>query len=220
MLYTNVCHLQFGFSYSEEIFSQQSRKLSGSTCSDAELNSDILFSHATGHETETNYDLQPNITKKDVINLQNEIQSLLDKINKYNAVETLDEEQFTKLKSDIAKSNLNNLLKYDLSVIKNDLQNKYHAELEVLREDGENRFDELRLQYEDKMRCLDEKYREEIEGLKIHLEEVQKQNMSLCSAVQEVVSFFYWSVQLKICLFLLLCSIRTNLCIFQQFVLG
>lgn len=163
--------------------------MSGSTCSDAELNSDMLFSHPAGPDGDIHYDLQPNITKKDIINLQNEMQSLLDKINKYS-LDNITDEDFAKLKSDIAKCNLNNLLKYDLTVIKHDLQNKYHAELEVMREDSENKFDELRLQYESRIQNLDDKYEEEIENLKIQMEDVQKQNMSLCSAVQEVVRFF------------------------------
>lgn len=115
------------------------------------------------------------------------MQSLLDKMSKFS-LESITDEDFTRLKNEIAKSNLNNLLKYDLSIIRNDLQNKFHAELEVMREDSENKFDELRLQYENKVQSLDAKYREEFENLKIQLDDVQKQNMSLCSAVQEVVS--------------------------------
>lgn len=147
-----------------------------------------MYSHPPGSDTDTHYDLQPNITKKDVVNLQNEIRSLLDRIGNVS-LENISDEDFSKLKSEIAKSNLNNLLKYDLSVIRNDLQNKYHAELEVMREDHENKCDELRIKYENNMQSLNAKYQEEIDNLKIQMEEMQKQNMSLCSAVQEVVSY-------------------------------
>lgn len=139
------------------------------------------------------YELQPNITKKDIVNLQNEMQSLLDKIHKF-PLDSITDEDFVKLKAEIAKANLNNLLKYDLSIIRNDLQNKYHAELEVMREDSENKFDEFRLQYENKIQTLDGQYQEEVENLKIQLEDMQKQNVSLCSAVQEVVSLMLLSV--------------------------
>lgn len=146
-----------------------------------------MYSHPPISDADMHYDLQPNITKKDIINLQNEMQSLLDKISKFT-LENITDEEFCRLKSEIAKSNINNLLKYDLSIIRNDLQNKYHAELEVMREDNENKCDELRITYENNMQDLHVKYQEEIENLKIQLEEMQKQNMSLCSAVQEVVS--------------------------------
>lgn len=146
-----------------------------------------MYSHPPISDADIHYDLQPNITKKDIVNLQNEMQSLLDKISKFT-LENITDEEFNKLKSEISKSNLNNLLKYDLSVIRNDLQNKFHAELEVLREDNENKCDELRIKYENNMQELHAKYQEEVENMKLQLEEMQKQNMSLCSAVQEVVS--------------------------------
>lgn len=161
--------------------------MSGSTCSDAELNSD-MYTHPPGSDADLHYDLQPNITKKEIVNLQNEIRSLLDRIGNFN-LENISDEDFNKLKSEIAKSNLNNLLKYDLLVIRNDLQNKYHAELEVMREDNENKCDELRIEYENNMQNLEAKSQEEIDNLKMQIEEMQKQNMSLCSAVQEVVSY-------------------------------
>lgn len=185
----NVAIGKFSFSYSEEVFSQQSRKLSGSTCSDTELNSD-LYSHPPVPDSEIRCDVQPNITKKDIVNLQNEMQCLLDKISSYT-LENITDEDFSNLKNEIAKTNLNNLLKFDLSLIRSDLQNKYHAELEVMREDNENKFDELRIKYENNLQNLDAKYREEVENLKIQLEDMQKQNMSLCSAVQEVVSYMF-----------------------------
>ncbi|KAG5898706.1 hypothetical protein JTB14_030655 [Gonioctena quinquepunctata] len=172
--------------YSEEIFSQQSRKMSGSTCSEAELNSDPVFSHPTGPDGDIHYDLQPNLTKKDIFNLQNELSSLIAKIARYN-LDNLADDDLQNLKSEIGKSDLNNLLKYDLSVIRNDLRKKYHAELEVLREENENKLDELNVQFENKLRGAEEKYLDEIEGLKVRLDEMGKQ-VSVCSAVQEVGS--------------------------------
>ncbi|KAJ8915115.1 hypothetical protein NQ315_000367, partial [Exocentrus adspersus] len=151
--------------YSEEIFSQHSRKMSGSTCSEAELNSDVLFSHPPGPHGDISYDIQPNITKKDLTNLKNELHSILNKIDKYN-LEHISEEDFCVLRSELGKCNLNNLLKYDLAIIRNDLQNKYHAELEVLREDNENKVDLLNLEYEKRLKSLEGRYLEEIEALK------------------------------------------------------
>ncbi|XP_018561840.1 centromere-associated protein E isoform X3 [Anoplophora glabripennis] len=173
--------------YSEEVFSQQSRKMSGSTCSEAELNSDLLFSHPPGPHGDISYDLQPNITKKDLTNLKNELNSVLDKINNYN-LDSISEEDFNALKSEMGKCNLNNLLKYDLAVIRNDLQNKYHAELEVLREDNENRVDLLNVEHEKKLRGLEEKYLEEVENLRGQIDELGRQNLCISSAVQEVTS--------------------------------
>lgn len=162
--------------------------MSGSTCSEAELNSDMLFSHPPGPHGDISYNLQPNITKKDLTNLKNELNSVLDKINKYN-LENISEDDFGALKSEMAKCNLNNLLKYDLAVIRNDLQNKYHAELEVLREDNENRVDLLNVEHDKKLRGLENRYLEEIEVLKSQIDELGRQNLSISSAVQEVVSF-------------------------------
>lgn len=166
--------------------------MSGSTCSDADLNSDLIFSHPPGPDGDMKYPLQPNITKKDIINLQNELNSLLTKIGKYN-LDSVTDEDFGNLKSEIGKSNLNILLKYDLSLIKNDLQDKYHAELEILREDNENKLDEMNVQFENKLKNLEDKYKEEIENLKIEIDELHKHQLSISSAVQEVVSkvFFF-----------------------------
>lgn len=161
--------------------------MSGSTCSDADLNSDLIFSHPPGPDGDMKYTLQPNITKKDIINLQNELNSLLNKITKHN-LDNMTDEDFSNLKSEIGKSNLNSLLKYDLSIIKHDLQNKYHAELEVLREDNENKVDELNIHYQNKLKSLENHYTEEIENLKIQIDDLQKQHLNISSAVQEVVS--------------------------------
>ncbi|KAJ8933982.1 hypothetical protein NQ314_013662 [Rhamnusium bicolor] len=173
--------------YSEEVFSQQSRKMSGSTCSEAELNSDILLSHSPGPDGDMRYDLQPNITKKDLTNLKNELNSALNKINRYN-LDNITEDDFSALKSEIGKCNLNNLLKYDLAIIKNDLQNKYYAELEVLREGNENKVDLLNVEHEKKLRNLESRYLEEMENLKCQLDELARQNVTISSAVQEVTS--------------------------------
>ncbi|CAH1963297.1 unnamed protein product [Acanthoscelides obtectus] len=171
--------------YSEEVFSQQSRKMSGSTCSEAELNSDVLFSNTPGPCGDTSYNIQLNLTKKDVVNLRNELSSLLERIAKYQ-LDNISDDDMEKLKSEILSSNMGILLKYDLGVIRSDLQNKYHAELEVLREDHENKVDMLRLKHEDKLRTLENKYLEEINDLRIQLEEITRQNMNSSSAVQEV----------------------------------
>ncbi|KAJ8981747.1 hypothetical protein NQ317_004927 [Molorchus minor] len=172
--------------YSEEIFSQHSRKMSGSTCSEAELNSDP-FSHSPGPDGDIRLHLEPNLTKKDISNLKNELSSILTKVGKYN-LDSITEEDFARLKSEIGKCNLNNLLKYDLTIIRNELQNKYHAELEVLREDNENRIDVLNVEHEARIKSLENKYVEEIEQLKCRLDEMGMQQMSISSAVQEVAS--------------------------------
>nr|CAH7720570.1 unnamed protein product [Callosobruchus chinensis] len=172
--------------YSEEVFSQQSRKMSGSTCSEPELNSDLLFSNTPGPCGDTNYNIQPNLTKKDVVNLRNELSSILERISKFQ-LENISDDDMEKLKSEITSSNLSILLKYDLSVIKSDLQNKYHAELEVLREENENRVDLLRVKHEEKLRTLEDKYVEEINDLRIQLDEMTRQNINISTAVQEVL---------------------------------
>ncbi|VEN34276.1 unnamed protein product [Callosobruchus maculatus] len=171
--------------YSEEVFSQQSRKMSGSTCSEPELNSDLLFSNTPGPCGDTNFNIQPNLTKKDVVNLRNELSSILERISKFQ-LENISDDDMEKLKSEISSSNLSILLKYDLSVIKSDLQNKYHAELEVLREENENRVDLLRVKHEEKLRNLEDKYVEEINDLRIQLDEMTRQNINISTAVQEV----------------------------------
>ncbi|CAH1116029.1 unnamed protein product [Phaedon cochleariae] len=174
--------------YSEEVFSQQSRKLSDSTSSEAELHSDPIFPLPPGPAGDIQYDIQPpnsqpNFTKKDIINLQNELSSILNKISKYN-VHNLSDEEFSDLKTEIGNSNLNHIMKYDLVAIRN----KYNAELEVLREDNENKVDELNIHYENKWKSLEKKYLNEILVLKMQLEEIGKQKLSVSSAVQEVGS--------------------------------
>lgn len=164
--------------------------MSGSTSSEIDLNSDLLFSHPPGPHGDVSYDLQPNITKKDLTNLKNELNTVLDRINRYD-LENISEEDFRALRAEVGACNLNNLLKYDLAVIRNDLQNKYHAELEVLREDNENKVDLLNVEHGKKLRSLEDKYLEEVENLKCQLDELGRQNLSISSAVQEVVSFLY-----------------------------
>ncbi|KAJ8944430.1 hypothetical protein NQ318_002127 [Aromia moschata] len=178
--------------YSEEIFSQQSRKMSGSTCSEAELNSDLMMSHPPGPDGDMRLNVEPNLTKKDLANLKNELSSVLDKIDQYN-LDGITDEDFGALKAEIATCNLNNLLKYDLTIIKNDLRNKYHAELEVLREDGENRIDVLNVEHEARLKSLEGRYLEEIEQLKAQLDEMGRHNMGVTSAIQEVIMFEYFT---------------------------
>lgn len=83
--------------------------------------------------------------------------------------------------------------RYELSGIKSELQNKYHAELEILREDYENRIDLMNVEHEDRLQSLERKYIDKIELLKFELDETLKNNsqLSICSAVQEVVSVFF-----------------------------
>nr|CAI5846452.1 unnamed protein product [Callosobruchus analis] len=161
--------------------------MSGSTCSEPELNSDLLFSNTPGPCGDTNFNIQPNLTKKDVINLRNELSSILERISKFQ-LDNISDDDMEKLKSEISSSNLSILLKYDLSVIKSDLQNKYHAELEVLREEHENRVDLMRVKHEEKLRTLEDKYVEEISDLRLQLDEMTRQNINISAAVQEVVS--------------------------------
>ncbi|XP_023019917.2 pericentrin-like protein isoform X8 [Leptinotarsa decemlineata] len=172
--------------FSEEVFSQQSRKLSGSSCSELELNSDPIFPHAPGPSGDIRYEAQPHFTKKDVFNLQNELNSLVGKIGKYD-LDDLTDDDLQNLQIEIAKSNLNNLLKYDLSAVTNEQLSKYQKELEIMQEDNENKLEALTAAYENKLRDAEEKYLEELEELKVRLDAMGKQ-VTVCSTVQEVGS--------------------------------
>lgn len=171
----------FFFSYSEEVFSQQSRKMSGSSsCSDGELSSDFVFNQpGPGGDNKVDY------TKKDITKLHQSLSQMISLMQNFNLNELSDNE-FEQLKAEIGKFDFRNLIKYDLSTIKNELQNKYHAELEILREDFDNRVDIMNVEHENKLRSLEKRYVEEIDDLNSQL-----RSRVVTTAQQEVVSFLY-----------------------------
>ncbi|KAJ3623780.1 hypothetical protein MTP99_017443 [Tenebrio molitor] len=150
--------------YSEEVFSQQSRKMSGSSsCSDGELSSDFVFNQpGPGGDNKVDY------TKKDITKLHQSLSQMISLMQNFNLNELSDNE-FEQLKAEIGKFDFRNLIKYDLSTIKNELQNKYHAELEILREDFDNRVDVMNVEHENKLRSLEKRYVEEIDDLNSQL---------------------------------------------------
>lgn len=56
--------------------------MSSSSCSEGELNSDLPYSHIAGPEGDGLHGFQSNLSKKDVINLQNELNSIINKVLK------------------------------------------------------------------------------------------------------------------------------------------
>lgn len=193
------------FSYSDEVFSQQSRKMSeSSSLSELELASDGLFHQIpsgpggdTGPPSLDHFKLE--VTKRDLsvfsrndfIKLKAELSEVLKKIEKYD-LDKANKQDLESLSSEISNQELKALLRYDLSSFKKELQNKYHAELEILREDYENRIDALNVEHDQKLQSLERKNEEKIESLKFDLEEALRNNeISISSAVQEVVSFIF-----------------------------
>ncbi|XP_057661015.1 cytadherence high molecular weight protein 2-like isoform X1 [Diorhabda carinulata] len=158
--------------YSEEIFSQQSKKMSSSSCSDDELNSDLPLSHAPGPEGDVHHDFQSNISKKDVINLQNELSSIINKINKCD-LDAMTDDDFANLRAEIGRSNLPCLLKCY----------RFRRESDT-NADNVNKLDDIDAQCEGK---ITENYDEGVENLR-QLEYTEKNNISVSSAVQEVGS--------------------------------
>lgn len=199
-----ICYI---FSYSEEVFSQQSRKMSGSSSiSDAELASDLFLvgnpqpgpggdnMKSTNVETspfKSNVSADKNVIelrKLDIIEMKNELNELNSYLNKYD-VEKLNSDDLNGIREDLAKYNLRNLTKVHLNAFKTEMQNKYHAELEILREDYENKIDMLNVEHEKKHQIIERKYEEKIENLQYDLDEALKNAaISVSNAVQEVVS--------------------------------
>ncbi|XP_072396058.1 uncharacterized protein Plp isoform X2 [Diabrotica undecimpunctata] len=165
--------------YSEEIYSQHSRKMSSSSCSEAELNSDLPFPHVPGPEG----DVQMNLNKKDIINLQNELNSIFNKITKCD-LDAMTDDDFSNLKREINKSHLSNLLKHSISAatIKPQIEENIHIDENVTK------LADIEARYEEKLNQIKEKYEEELENLRNQLEIAEKQHLSISSTVQEVGS--------------------------------
>ncbi|XP_049819038.1 centromere-associated protein E-like isoform X3 [Aethina tumida] len=161
--------------YSEEIFSQHSRKMSGSSISENELNSDVFFTPAPGPGGDVP---NPFLTKKDILKLKSELENMLDTISNCD-LETLNDDDLKRLREDFKKCPINNVIRYDLTNIRLDLQNKYHAELEIMNEQHENTIDMMNVEFEKKLKETEE------ELMKVK-SQVQVYNVS--SSVQEVAS--------------------------------
>ncbi|RZC43306.1 myosin-9-like, partial [Asbolus verrucosus] len=150
--------------YSEEVFSQQSRKMSGSSsCSEMELSSDFVFSQpGPGGDAKVDY------TKKDIAKMHQTLTQVINMFDNYN-VNELSDDDFDRLKHEIGKFDLRSLIKCDLASMRSELQNKYHAELEILREDFDNRVDVMNVEHENKLRSVEKRYLEEIDDLNAQL---------------------------------------------------
>ncbi|KRT78672.1 hypothetical protein AMK59_7050, partial [Oryctes borbonicus] len=161
--------------YSEEVFSQQSRKMSdSSTCS--ELNSEMGPGGDAAPSSDIEQRLDP--SRLDLKSLSNDdLLKIRDDLMRFGAnfakidFDRLSKGELKKIKTDLANSNLRLLAKYDWSEIRKDVQNKYHAELEILREDYDNRMDLLNVEHDVKMRNMKESYQEQIDALKFELNE-------------------------------------------------
>ncbi|KAF5283599.1 hypothetical protein FQR65_LT13805 [Abscondita terminalis] len=179
--------------YSEEVFSQQRRKLSESSiCSES---SDLLYpgvdigpgGDAAIHAGIRRKHFQ-DFTKQDCVKLQKELSNVVKDLEKYN-LEKISHDDHRSLLNDLQKHNLQSVFKFDLSVFKLEMQNKVHAELEILREDYENRIDILNVDHNNQMINLEKKYSEQIDSLKLELDEaLRNSEMNVSTAVQEVAS--------------------------------
>ncbi|CAH0564692.1 unnamed protein product [Brassicogethes aeneus] len=161
--------------YSEEVFSQHSRKMSGSSCSENELSSDVFFGAVPGPGGDAPPDRKP-LAEKDVHKLREDLRSILKTIENCD----LKEEDLNLLRDDLSKCSISEILKYDVSCAK-DLRNKYNAELIILSEENENKADVMKVEFERKLKDLEDKYEDEIRNLK---SQVQVYNVS--SSIQEV----------------------------------
>lgn len=189
--------------YSEEIFSQQSRKLSEcSSSSEVELTPDLPHIPGPGGDTgppsfepikiEIKKQDYKMLTKQDLINLRNELCASAKQLEKYD-LEDISDHNLNKIRNDLSKLDFRLLARFDLVGFKAEMQNKYHAELEILREDYENRIDLLNVEHEAKLQSLERRSDEKIESLKFELEEALRNNeISISSAVQEVVSWIFF----------------------------
>ena len=181
------------FSYSDEVFSQQSRKLSNSsTCSDVEQlpmgpAGDCSLSSIENKIDPVICDLS-SLTIKDLVKIKRDLGDVAREMDRFN-LEDISKDDLYKLKLRLSALDLRCLARFELSSIKSDMQNKYHAELEILREDYENRIDVLNVEHENKLQKLRESYQEEISALKYELDEaLHNVQLTVSSTVQEVVS--------------------------------
>ncbi|KAK4873718.1 hypothetical protein RN001_013078 [Aquatica leii] len=179
--------------YSEEVFSQQSRKMSESSlCSES---SDILISGAhagpggdTGFNIETRKKHFQEFSKQDCVKLQKDLSNVVKNLNKYD-LEKINNDEHRNLLNELQEHNLQSVFKFDLTGFKLEMQNKFHAELEILREDYENRIDVLNVDHNAQLLNLEKKYVEQIDSLKLELDEALRNvEMNVSTAVQEVAS--------------------------------
>ncbi|XP_045478324.1 A-kinase anchor protein 9-like isoform X2 [Harmonia axyridis] len=182
--------------YSEEIFSQQSRKRSASiTSSDNELPCDIpgLPSRpGPGGDAPSSLDTYrinytkralQNLSRTDLVNLKEDFKNLTTIFSKFD-VENSSENDLSKLKDELGNFDVKNLFKVEMEAFRNEMKNKYNAELEILNQDYENKVDMLNVQQEEKLNSVRKKYLEEIDTLKDILNKTNKSLEYSCS-VQE-----------------------------------
>lgn len=188
----------FSNSYSEEVFSQQSRKMSGSSSCSEDLDFPFSSHHQPGPSGDGSHlfiDLSKlssikhdtgGIAKSELINLKAILSEMLETLSSYN-LNVISKEDLELLRTKLSQYDLEKMFRFDLSSLKADMQNKYHAELEILREDCENRVDALNVEHKNRMESLERKYAEKIESLKCDLDEALRNvDMNIGSTVQEV----------------------------------
>lgn len=147
-------------SYSEEIFSHQSRKRSASvTSSENEIPLDIqdlTNRPGPGGDAPSSLDMYrvdykkralQNLTKTDLMNLKADLNNIINIFQKFE-VENSSEKDLTKLKDELSEYDVKNLFKIEMEAFRNEMKNKYNAELEILNQDYENKVDMLNVRIE------------------------------------------------------------------------
>ncbi|XP_031352709.1 A-kinase anchor protein 9-like isoform X3 [Photinus pyralis] len=172
--------------YSEEVFSQHSRKMSESSLCSESLDFHFTGSHLPsgpgGDSSHLHIELpkieppKPNFkafTKSDCVKLKQDLSDIVKTLAEYD-LERISQEDHADLITSLEKCNLQQVFKFDLSAFKN----KCNAELEILREDYENRIE-----------VQNTKNMERIDSLKSELEEaLRNAELNIHTAVQEVAS--------------------------------
>ncbi|XP_044760677.1 pericentrin-like isoform X2 [Coccinella septempunctata] len=183
--------------YSEEVFSQQSRKRSASvTSSDNDIPLDIQgLSNRPGPGGDAPSSLDTyrvdytkralqNLSKADLMKLREDFKNITNIFEKFE-IEKSSEDDLLQLKEQLSDFDVKNLFKIEMEAFRNEMKNKYNAELEILNQDYENKVDTLKVQQEDKLNAMREKYLEEIDTLKEILNKTNK-TLEFGSSIQEV----------------------------------
>lgn len=115
------------FSYSEEVFSQQSRRMSGSS-SEVELSAEFLLSSQPGPGGDHNRVLK---NKEDVEKLKESLTTFVNKLSSHS-LEDISDKQLTNIEIEV-KNELNTLLKIGEKLEIKSIENKYLEEISNLK---------------------------------------------------------------------------------------
>ncbi|KAL3273133.1 hypothetical protein HHI36_014587, partial [Cryptolaemus montrouzieri] len=179
------------------IFSQHSRVRSGSTTSsDNEFPQDISGlrkragpggdapSSLETYKVDYKKRALQNLSRNDLIDLKLDVKNISEIFEKFD-VENSPDYDLGQLKDQLGNYDVKNLFKIEMEAFRSEMKNKYNAELEILNQDYENKIDRLKVQQEEKLNVMKEKYLEEIENLKEILNKTNK-GIGYSSAIQEV----------------------------------